>query len=85
MKSGSYLVVSILGTTPLLAYTFAAAGYVHETLLAATKIWTENGFDLGPGCGEATQAWVELVGLEEKHILEILHEIAQTATDSKDE
>lgn len=81
VASGRIIMKARSTTDMLLAYTFAAAGCVHETVLAAVKIWTASGFDLGPGCSEANQAWDELSALEEKHILEILQEIAQSPSE----
>ena len=63
----------------LLAYTFAAAGVTHETLIAATKVWTDHGFDLGNDGTGAVEAWEKLSKLEEKHIVEIFEGFREDA------
>lgn len=79
-----WLIIKNPPTTDLLrAYTFAAAGSAHETLVAATKIWSDSGFDVGPACADADQAWAELVKLEEKHIMDILRERPDTSIVSQ--
>lgn len=79
-----WIVINHPPTTDLLrAYTFVAAGSVHETVVAATRIWSDSGFNLGTACADADQAWTELGKLEENHILDILRQSTDTSIASQ--